>query len=300
MAKDLIRRYIWLIDTLDKYGKLSRNEISRLWENSHLGDGNPMPARTFYHHRRSIEDIFHITISSNSRGEYFIEDDAGSPKESKFCRYLLNSFAINETLAETPEVSRHIIVEEIPSSREFLPLVLEGIRKSCKLIFSYHGFDRSLPDRNIRFSPIIVKLYKQRWYMIGIKESIGKVRTYALDRVKDMKLLNEPCDKTSDIDTEEDYFENCLGITQSKAPARNVRLKVTSRQAKYFRALPLHHSQEETMQTSDFSVFTYKLKINYELIHEILSFGSSVEVLAPMELKVQVINELQRSIVNYS
>ena len=298
MAQDLVRRHIWLIDTLDKYGKLTRKEISRLWQDSYLSDGNPLPERTFHHHRRSIEQNFHITISCNSAGEYSI-DETESAKEVAFCRFLLNSFVVNDTLVEMPEVSRYIMVEDIPSSREFLPKVLEAIKRKVKLVFSYQGFNRSLPDRNIRFLPFFAKLYKQRWYMIGIKESLGKVRTYALDRVIDMRLLNEECDRPDDV-SPEDFFENCLGVTQSKAPVRTIRLKVNYKQAKYFRALPLHHSQEEIISGPEYSIFTYKLKINYELIHEILSFGSFVTVEAPTELKVQVMNEMQRMIANYS
>lgn len=297
MAQDLVRRHIWLIDTLYKYGRLSRKEISRLWQLSHLGDGNPLPERTFHHHRRAIEQNFHLSIECNSRGEYFIEE-SDSPKESAFVRYLINSYVINDTLSDMPEVSPNIIVEDIPSSREFLPLVLEAVKKKCKLQFSYQGFNRSLPDRNIRFSPCFVKLYKQRWYMIGIKEAIGKVRTYALDRVTEMTLLNEPCDASSHL-SPEDFFENCLGITQSKAPARNIRLRVSASQAKYFRALPLHHSQQEVESGPEYSVFVYKLKINYELVHEILSFGSSVYVEAPAELRIMVVNELKRTLDSY-
>lgn len=297
MAQDQLRRQIWLIDTLGKYGKLSRAEISRLWEISSAGDGNPLPERTFHHHRRAIEKNFRLSILCNSRGEYYIEEPE-SPKETAFCKFLINSVVINDTLAEMPEVSRNIIVEEIPSSREFLPMVLEAVKKKNKLRFSYQGFNRSLPDRNIRFSPYFVKLYKQRWYMIGIKESIGKVRTYALDRVTEMTLLNEACDNDPGL-SPEDFFENCLGITQSKAPARIIRLRVTSAQAKYFRALPLHHSQKEVESGPDYSVFTYRLKINYELVHEILSFGSAVYVESPSELRIMVVNEVQRTLDLY-
>lgn len=299
MAQDLVRRHIWLIDTLDKYGKLSRKEISRLWQQSYLNDGSPMPERTFHHHRRKIEENFHITISCNSAGEYFIEEGE-SPKESAFCRYLLNSYVINDTLTEVPEISRFIMVDEIPSSREFLPRVLEAIKKQCKVKFSHQGFNRSVPDRGICFSPLFVKLYKQRWYMIGIKESIAKIRTYALDRVLEMNILNENISEpvTADI-SPGDFFENCIGVTQSMAPPKNVRLRVSAKQAKYFRALPFHHSQKEVFSAPEYSIFSYKLKINYELIHEILSFGPSVTVEAPAELKLNVINELQRTIANY-
>ena len=294
---DLVRRHIWLVDLLDKYGKLSRKEISDLWQNSSIGDGNPLPERTFHHHRRAVEDLFHINIRCNSAGEYFIEN-FDRPRDLSFRRFLINSFIINGTLAENPEMAEFIMVEDIPSSREFLPIVVEAIKGNKKVVFDYGGFTRVIPDKGIHYSPFFVKLYKQRWYMVGIKESIGKMRTYALDRVIGMNILNEPASPQGKYSPEE-FFSTCLGVTQSMSPPRTVKLKVDSRQAKYFRALPMHHSQKEEFVCPGFSIFSYKLKINYELIHEIVGFGSAVVVEAPAELRLQVTNELQRSLANY-
>ena len=32
MAKELFNRYVWLIDTLQRYGRLTRREIDGLWQ----------------------------------------------------------------------------------------------------------------------------------------------------------------------------------------------------------------------------------------------------------------------------
>lgn len=85
---------------------------------------------------------------------------------------------------------------------------------------------------------------------------------------------------------------------QSKGEPKEVVLKATSNQAKYFRALPLHHSQNEEVHDS-YSLFHYHLLITYDFIQEILSHGSQIEVLAPSELKVMVVNELRAALANY-
>ena len=41
-----------------------------------------------------------------------------------------------------------------------------------------------------------------------------------------------------------------------------------SRQAKYFRALPLHHTQEEAVHDA-YSIFYYKMKITDDLVSEL-------------------------------
>ena len=64
-------------------------------------------------------------------------------------------------------------------------------------------------------------------------------------------------------------------------PAEKVILKVNADQSKYIRALPLHHSQQETETTEEYSVFEYRIKPTFDFQQEILSQGSNVEVLSP-------------------
>ena len=62
MARDLFSRYVWIVDTITRYGSISRERLNQLWLRSHLSDGNPIPERTFFHYRRAIEENFHIDI----------------------------------------------------------------------------------------------------------------------------------------------------------------------------------------------------------------------------------------------
>ena len=34
MAKDLINRYIWLVDTIRRYGRITRQELDERWQRS--------------------------------------------------------------------------------------------------------------------------------------------------------------------------------------------------------------------------------------------------------------------------
>ena len=38
MAKNYFNRYVWLIDTINRYGHISREEIGRLWKGSNLNE----------------------------------------------------------------------------------------------------------------------------------------------------------------------------------------------------------------------------------------------------------------------
>lgn len=293
--KELINKYIWIIDTLTRYGKLTRAEISDLWTRSEHSDGSPIPERTFYYYRRGIEENFHIDIHCDRRGRYYI-DDSDNRRNPQVTNWLLESYAVNNAINDPSIPADRVAVEDVPSAREFLPVVLSAIGHCNKLSFTYAGFSRSRPEPDILFQPWFAKRYKQRWYMIGLKEKSNDVRTYALDRVKEMKLLTDTFEMPDTDPTS--FFNNLIGITSSKAPVRTVKIIATPVQAKYFRALPFHHTQEETVHDK-YSIFTYRLKLNYELVHELLSFGDSLKVIEPKELQIMLTDQLRSSLRLY-
>lgn len=298
MTKNLITRYIWLVDALTTHGNLTRDRINALWIRSSLSDGSPIPERTFYHYRRSIEEIFQIEIGCNRQGEYFIKKDA-QEKANGVTDWLLDSFAINSLLAEAPDIADRIEIEDVPSAREFLPQVINSLREATAIRFDYAGFNRSMTERDIEFHPYFLKRYKQRWYMIGKRVKSDDLRTYALDRVKAMQPGGERFEMPEGV-TLDRLFGNILGVTESKADVRTVRLKATRTQAKYFRALPLHSSQQEELTDNEYSIFKYRLKLNYELVHELMSLGNGVKILEPPSLQLMVTNELKKALDQYN
>lgn len=296
MARSQISKYIWIIDTLTRYKKLSKEELNQRWLRSEISEGNPMPDRTFYHYRRSIEEIFKIDIKCDSNGRYYI-DSPQSVRSHSVTNWLLDSMAVSTALNENAPEEGRIEIEDVPSAREFLPMVLEAIRDSVKLNFTYASFARSRAESKIMFRPYFLKRYKQRWYMIGLQEKKNEIRTYALDRIREMVLIKEPFEKPGNI-TLEQLFGNIVGVTTSQSNIKTVRLKVTPTQAKYFRALPLHDSQTEEVHDK-YSIFSYNLKLNYELAHEILALGDAVKVLDPPELKAMVVTQLRATLEQY-
>ena len=84
----------------------------------------------------------------------------------------------------------------------------------------------------------------------------------------------------------------------TKGEPHVVRLRVDPRQAKYFRALPLHPSQREEV-SDGYSIFTYRLLLTSDFVSELLRYGSSVTVLAPRELRSMVVAALRDALANY-
>ncbi len=296
MTRDLFSRYVWIIDTITRYGRLSRERLNQLWLRSPISNGQPLPERTFYHYRRSIEQNFHIDINCDETGHYYIDQGALSRNKS-LTNLMLDNYAVNGAISDSPDVSERVEVEDVPSAREYMPMVLEAMRNSEKICFTYAGFNRSRAERDIIFSPYFLKRYKQRWYMLGMREKDGNIRTYALDRIKELTLLQQTFIMPAEL-TAADYFGTVIGITTSQAPVHEVRLRTSLQQAKYLRALPLHASQQEEVH-DDYSIFSYRLQLNYELVHEIIGFGDAVKVLDPPELRLMVTEALRAALSQY-
>ena len=86
----------------------------------------------------------------------------------------------------------------------------------------------------------------------------------------------------------EEFFCSCFGIIVGDEEPQLIQLKVDAFQANYLRSLPLHHSQKVVEQTKDYTIFSYFLRITYDLRQEILALGDTVEVLYPKELRKEM------------
>lgn len=297
MAKDLLSKYIWLIDTIKRHGRITRGEINRCWENSALSNGEPIARRTFYNYRQAIEDLFDINIECDpSTFEYYISEE--DKHRESVTNWLLNSTATNSLITSARDVSDRVFLEDVPSARNHLAVLIEALRSSARVKFDYHPYNRSLPSKDVVIEPYFTKIFKQRWYVVGRSTKDDKIKTYALDRMSDVNQLPDRFSMPEDFDPEL-YFKDAFGIIVDQSEPKKITIRTDSTQAKYFRALPLHHSQTE-MVHDQYSVFEYKMRITNDLISELLSYGPRITVLSPPELRTIIITETQRALDNYA
>lgn len=297
MAKDLLSKYIWLIDTIKRHGRITRGEINRCWESSALSNGEPIARRTFYNYRQAIEDLFDINIECDpSTFEYYISEE--DKHRESVTNWLLNSTATNSLITSARDVSDRVFLEDVPSARNHLAVLIEALRSSARIKFDYNPYNRSLPSKDVVIEPYFTKIFKQRWYVVGRSTKDDKIKTYALDRMSDVNQLPDRFSMPEDFDPEL-YFKDAFGIIVDQSEPKKITIRTDSTQAKYFRALPLHHSQTE-MVHDQYSVFEYKMRITHDLISELLSYGPRITVLSPPELRTIIITETKRALDNYA
>ena len=297
MARNLINRYVWLVDTISRYGRITLKDLNAAWLRSEISEGKPLARRTFFHYRDGVEEMFDINIQCDkSTFEYYI-DDSGSESNALLRSWVVDSVSMSGTLSNARDVSGRIMLENVPSAREHLPVVIDALKQNRRIRFSYKSYTRSLPTDGIVLEPYFVKIFKQLWYVIGFNVNDKQIKTYALDRISSLNILQDTFVMPEEVNPSE-FFKDCFGIITNRNSAKRIVLRVEPTQAKYFRALPLHSSQQEVVH-DDYSIFTYKMRITYDLKEEIMSHGATIEVLEPKELKTLIRDELERAIKHY-
>ena len=297
MAYNLINRYAWLVDTISRYGRITFKDLQAAWLRSEISEGKPLSRRTFFHYRNGVEAMFDINIQCDrSAFEYYI-DDTGGESDARLRYWLVDSVSMSGTLSNAHDVSDRIMLENVPSARQHLPMVIDALKQNRRIRFSYTTYTRSLPTDGIVLEPYFVKIFKQLWYVIGLNVKDRQVKTYALDRMSNLNLTQDTFVMPDSVNPSE-FFKDCFGIITNKNSAKRIVLRVEPTQAKYFRALPLHSSQQEVIH-DNYSIFTYRMRITYDLKEEIMSHGATIEVLEPPELKLLIRTELEQALNNY-
>ncbi|MBR6489952.1 MAG: WYL domain-containing protein [Muribaculaceae bacterium] len=297
MAKNLISKYIWVVDTIERYGSITREKLNELWMKSEFSNGEPLPRRSFYNYRTGIADTLGIDIEFNQATyEYYIAND-GTAAASKRQQWLLDSVSISGMITSSTDLSSRILLEYVPSAREFLPVIIDAMRQNNRIQFTYKSYKRANPQPGIIIEPYFVKIFHQLWYVIGNNIDDKMIKTYSLDRMKDVKILNKKFKFPRNFEPDK-FFADCYGITTNQDEPKRIVIKAESTQAKYIRALPLHPSQQEEIHDK-YSIFSYTMRNTYDLRERLLSHGSSIEILEPPELKAQIINEMQQALDNY-
>lgn len=288
MAKNYFRRYIWLIELINRKGYISFREISDAWSRSPLNEtGAPLSKRTFFNHKDAIFDTFGIEIlNDRSLGFYIGHSDVGNDETAD---WMLHTLCMNNLLQENSDMRDRILVDRVPSSEKFLTNVISAMRDSKTIMLYYQSFRHPEPHGfNVR--PYCVKFFKQRWYMLG--DSDLGLRVYSLDRFVDMEELDIRYELPKGFDAE-GYFRNYFGIIVGEEPV-DVEIRVAADQVKYFRTLPLHKSQKEEPRKDGSSVFRYRIAPTFDFVQEILSHGPDVEVLSPLDLRESIKGDIAR------
>ena len=283
----LINRYVWFVTTIYNRGPISLADLQRRFE-SHFGRGEELSERQFHRYTDAVEELFDIEIKySRSQRGYVLANREGIADMS-MRKWLLQTFSVNNILHQSQELKNRILLENVPSGQQHLTTIVDAMRENVALSVTYQSFGKSEPS-TFEVEPYCVKLFKQRWYMLGKSDGYDELRIYALDRIEALRPTERKFKLPKRFDASK-FFEDYYGVIVSdeEFDVCPVALRVDSWQSKYLRTLPLHHSQVEVERNEEYSIFEYRLCPSFDFRQKLLSMGAAVEVLAPKALREEI------------
>ena len=294
-------RYIWLLDTLLNSSPLTIDEINMLWEDCPLSNG-PIPLRTFHEQRKGIKEMFGVEIvCDRSHGNVYYVKNPEVLEKKKVAKWLLHKYSIPQEFATFNSMKDRVLLEEIPLGTTLLNPIIEAMQKNVELQIDYQRYESEQEEYNLQefhVQPYALKVFNRRWYLLGYIKEKHDLRTIALDRILDLKILSTSFELPEDFDVRK-YFANVVGIfVNNDLPVTKVMIRAYGTQAEYLRSTPLHKSQAEgRSKYREFAEFNYRLCITPELVSQLLAMGDKVEVLEPATLR-EIIKEQLQSVLN--
>lgn len=237
--------------------------------------------RTLQRDFREIRTIFGIDIQySRSEKGYFVDSEVS---EHYSFNQLLETYDVLQLFKTKERTKTFLFFEQSqPKGTEFFNGILYAIEHRKQLAFDYEKFwEDTVKKRTV--SPLGLKEHNSRWYLVAKNEK-GYLRTFALDRFRSFEVTDKPFDYPKGLDIEQLYAFNCgISITEAESPQKVV-FATSPFQAKYFKSLPLHHTQKVLQESDEEVLFSLKLKLTDELIYKLLSQGERLKVLQPQAL----------------
>lgn len=295
MALNQTNKLVWIVETLDKAQKLTFEELNRRWmDYEDMSNGEALQKRTFHKWRDHIADTFGLFIRCEKSAPYrYYIANREDIKERSIAQWLLSTLSVSNSLLECKSLKECILLEEVPSGRKYLEPIVDAMKKKRFVHIRYFNY-RKEREREHRVMPLCVKLFRQRWYMVGRTGSDKLNMVFCLDRIRDFRLSSCSFDYPEDFVPQE-YFNGCIGVIAIKdCPKQNVKIKVSTVQANYLRDLPIHESQQECERTDEYSIFSLQVRPTFDFQQELLWHGENLEVLEPLWLRKEIAGIIKR------
>lgn len=279
----LFRRYLWLVELLANGSRLTKAEIDKKWEKSHLNKAGEkvIPRQTFIRMLDAIEKIFNINITCDrkNRNVYYIPEGLNDQMDG--CRrFLLSGFAINQLVIDNQDLRPRILMESAATgSNEFLEKIITAMRNNRRVRIVYKSY-KMHAAREFDIDPYAIRYFEQRWYLLAHTEFHQPLWLYALDRMNSVSITEERFSLPEEFSAI-DYFSRFYGIMVTDAEMETICIKTNEFRAAYLRSLPLHHSQKECAP----GIFELRLVPTEEFKQTLRAIGPDIEILEPQWLR---------------
>lgn len=295
MALNQTNKLVWIVETIYKARKITFEDLNRKWiDNVDLSGGEEMLKRTFHKWKWSIFDTFGLVIECEKSAPYsYYIENVDDMKRGSIENWLLSTYSVSNSLIESKSIKDRILLEEIPSGREYLDPIIDAMKKNRFIHIIYYNYWRE-DSREHYVMPLCIKLFRQRWYLVGRSWTTKQDILFCLDRITDFRLSSHSFEFPEDFSPQE-YFDGCFGIISDKnCKVEDVLLKVNVGQANYMRDLPMMDNQQEIERNEEYSIFKLHVRPTFDFQQELLWNREELEVLEPLWLRSEIAGAVKR------
>ena len=295
----LFKEYIWQVNTIYQAGKISFAEINEKWLRTEMSGGVEIARTTFNRHKDAIEDIFGIIIDCDKkdRFKYYIANKSVL-REDSVQNWMISTLSVGNMVEESRSLHNRILLEHVPSGGELLQQVIDAMKGGLLVDITYRRY-RAEANSTFTLAPYCVKLFHQRWYLLGQFLDSGRLGVFAFDRIAEVKVKKEKFTIDKDFDAAEFFCDNYGILVDSHTEVQRIVLRAYDTEPYYLRDLPMHHSQRVINTTDDYTDFELKLRPTNDFKAHLLSRGQWLEVLDPQSLAEEIIEWHQNAINRY-
>ena len=135
-------------------------------------------------------------------------------------------------------------------------------------------------------------------YVIGYCHRAKEIRTFKIERIQRIELLDEKYTVPADFDANE-FLGSSWGIVV-EGEVKTIKLKIDAPEIiRIMEETRWHPSQVTQRQPDGSAIVTLKLTVTTELVGFILSWGEKVEVLEPKKLREKVMETAKEMVKIY-
>ena len=290
------KEYIWLVETIHKARKITFSEIQEKWLRSSLSEGVELARSTFNRHKDAIQDMFGIYIECDRQNgyKYYIGNDEVLEGNS-VQNWLLSTLSVNNIISESLSLQNRILLQSVPTENDYLGMVIEAMKKSVRIAVEYRKYGSDTPN-HLNFEPYCLKLFKQRWYILGHfhrdateeKPESDYFGMFSFDRILSIELTDTKFRIDPDFDAQE-YFNECYGVlVGDDTKTERIVIRAYGYERFYLKDLPVHKSQHEIVKGENFSDFELFMRPTIDFSAHLLSRGSLIKVLTPKWLADEI------------
>lgn len=298
-----LERLEYLIYLLQEHTHISKQElIDKFWELKDI----ELTERTLERDLKALKENYSldITYSRLHRGYELADDERLLARFFKFAELSSLAKIYEEGLKNYGHFEKWIIPDDSSELKgvHHINTIVKAMNNGFKLKFKKMDFFHD-EVKEITVTPLRLKEYLNRWYLIAIKDGEDTFKNYGIERISDLEIIRESGIDTKKFEKGLARYKDIVGINFSNhffSEPVKVVCHTYGNQHKYLETLPLHHSQEISyLDNNEEAVVTFFLQPNYEFISDLLRMNDNVEVLEPARLRDIMKEKLARVLQRY-